>query len=181
MPPDYFALLEVPRQPWLEEEMVRTQFQRLAATAHPDGGAEDSARFVELNEAWQTLRSPTSRLRYYLDLTHPGAVQTTGGMAGANADLFLEIADAQQQAGSFAVRLGAANSSLARAVLETERVALQTRLEDLASRVSEQTKSIHEQVRSGTLDPTQLALALHQLVFLEKWSKQLRERLLGLA
>ena len=181
MPLDYFALLEVPRQPWLDEETVRTQFQRLAATAHPDGGGGDSARFVDLNEAWQALRSPTSRLRHFLELTQPELLHSAGGNAGPNADLFMEIAEAQQQATSFASRLGASRSPLTRALLETERVSLQTRLEGLAALVSQQTEAIHEQLRAGTAEPSQLASALHQLVFLEKWSKQLRERLLGLA
>ena len=181
MSPDYFALLELPRQPWLDEEAVRAQFQRFGATAHPDGGGGDGARFVALNEAWQTLRSPTARLRHYLELAHPELLHSAGGMAGANADLFMQIAEAQQQANSFATRLATTRSPLSRALLETERVALQARLEGLASQVDQQTEEIHKQLRASTADPSQLASALHQLVFLEKWSKQLRERLLGLA
>ena len=178
---DYFALLELPRQPWLEEEAVRTQFQRLAATAHPDGAGGDGARFVDLNEAWQILRSPTARLRHYLELTHPELLHAAGGMAPANADLFMQIAEAQQQASSFASRLAAVRSPLSRALLETERVALQAQLEGLAARVAQHADGIHAQLRAGNADPVQLGSALHQLVFLEKWSKQLRERLLGLA
>ena len=178
---DYFALLELPRQPWLEEDAVRAQFQRLAATAHPDGGGGDGARFVALNEAWQALRSPTNCLRHYLELTNPESLQATGAMAGTHGDLFMEIAEAQQRAAAVASRLAEARAPLARAILETERIAARERLEQLTSRVSEQTKAIHRQLRGDSPTPAELASALNQLVFLEKWNNQLRERLLALS
>src|SRR5690348_8355916 len=128
---DYFALLEMPRQPWLEEDAVRAQFQRLAAAAHPDGGGGDSARFVALNEAWQTLRSPTTCLRHYLELTNPELLRPSGAMAGSNGDLFMDIAEAQQRATAVAARIAEARTPLARAILEPERIAARERLEQL--------------------------------------------------
>jgi hypothetical protein len=181
MAADYFALLALPRRPWLEEEQVRENFQRLAASAHPDGSGGDNARFVALNEAWQTLRSPMSRLRHYLELTAPELLPHPGSQPAANADLFMEIAEAQQCAGAVAGRLAAAKSPLARALLEPEKAAARERLESLAAQVARETAVIHEVLREGAAPPAALATALGQLVFFEKWSAQLRERLLALA
>jgi hypothetical protein len=178
---DYFALLEVPRQPWLEEDAVRAQFQRLAATAHPDGLGGDNARFVALNEAWQALRSPTARLRHYLELTNPDALQSSGSMAGVNGDLFMEIAEAQQRATAIGASLAEARTPVARAILEIERIAARERLEQLMSRVSAQMDVIYRKLREEGPDAAELASALNQLVFLEKWNNQLRERMVALS
>src|SRR5688572_4435679 len=123
---DCFQLLELPRQPWLDEDVVRAQFQRLAGAAHPDGQQGDNAQFVALNQAWQTLRSPTTRLRHFLEITHPEALQHATSNPAASADLFMDIAEAQQRANAIAARLAEAKSPLARAVLEPERLAART-------------------------------------------------------
>ena len=179
--PDYFTLLEVPRQPWLEEDAVRAQFQRLAATAHPDGSGGDNARFIALNEAWQALRTPTTRLRHYLELTSPEVLQSSGSMAGVNGDLFMDIAEVQQRATAIGARIAEARTPLARAILEPERIATRERLQQMTSSVSEQAAAIHEQLRGVAPTPAELASSLNQLVFLEKWNNQLRERLLALS
>src|SRR5687767_12320529 len=93
MPADCFQLLELPRQPWLDEDRVREQFQRLAGAAHPDGASGDNAQFVALNQAWQTLRSPTARLRHYLELAHPEVLPPAGTSSAVSADLFMDIAE----------------------------------------------------------------------------------------
>jgi hypothetical protein len=177
---DCFQLLELPRRPWLDEKEVRAQFQRLAGAAHPDGQQGNNAQFVALNQAWQTLRSPTTRLRHYLELTDPEALQNTASSPAVSADLFMEIAEAQQRANAIAARWAEAKSPLARAILEPERMATRKQLEALASKVAEESNRLHRQLQADAHLPAQLAAALSQLIFLEKWSGQLRERLVAL-
>ena len=83
---DYFALLNLPRSPWLEPEMVQARFLELSAAAHPDrvhGEPNEvlksaNAQFSELNAAAVCLREPRDRLNHLLQLE-------TGSASGAAA------------------------------------------------------------------------------------------------
>ena len=73
---DFFALLDEPRRPWLESELLKQKFLALSATVHPDrvhnlGDAERAAaqeRYTELNAAYNCLREPKDRLHHLLQL-----------------------------------------------------------------------------------------------------------------
>jgi curved DNA-binding protein CbpA len=74
--PDYFALLAVPRRPWLDAEALKAKFLALSAEVHPDRVHQESEanklaanqRATELNAAYQCLREPRSRVRHLLEL-----------------------------------------------------------------------------------------------------------------
>ena len=67
---EYFALLEEPRRPWIEPDPLKAKFLALSAKTHPDrvhtaSEAEKeaaSARYAELNAAWQCLGDTRQRL-----------------------------------------------------------------------------------------------------------------------
>ena len=67
---DMFALMGVPRRPWLEADLLKQRFLSLSGECHPDrihqaGEAEKRAvqeRFTELNQAYQSLLDPRERL-----------------------------------------------------------------------------------------------------------------------
>jgi curved DNA-binding protein CbpA len=97
---DYFALLQQPRRPWLEEELVKQQFLALSGEAHPDrihsATMEEKAaatqRFTELNAAFNCLKEPRARLRHLveLELGHkPGDLKQ---VPGELAEAFMKIA-----------------------------------------------------------------------------------------
>ena len=73
---DYFTLLNEPRRPWLDAELLKQKFLALSATVHPDrvhnlGEAERAAaqeRYTELNTAYNCLREPKERLQHLLQL-----------------------------------------------------------------------------------------------------------------
>src|SRR5947209_8387527 len=73
---DYFALLNQPRRPWLDADLLQQTFLALSAEAHPDRvhNAEEANksraqhRFTELNAAYNCLREPKTRLRHLLEL-----------------------------------------------------------------------------------------------------------------
>ena len=86
---DAFALLEEPRQPWLEEAALKENFLNRSAATHPDKfsdpaqKADATDRFSALNTAHDTLREglltsittliPVTALRIPTS-THPGHV-----------------------------------------------------------------------------------------------------------
>lgn len=178
---DCFQLLQLPRAPWLNEDVARDQFQRLAATVHPDSGHADPSAFVALNHAWQVLKAPTSRLRHFLELEHPDALASAAPNPAISGDLFMDVASVQQEAAAVASKLAGAQSPLARAVLEATRAKTSANLDSISKRVGNEIAAIHQRLQTPGATPTILAACLGELVFLEKWATQLRERALALA
>jgi curved DNA-binding protein CbpA len=71
---DYYAILGVERS--CSQEELAQAFRRLARQYHPDMNHDDSeasARFKEINEAYQTLSDPEQRAQYDMELANPQA------------------------------------------------------------------------------------------------------------
>jgi DnaJ-domain-containing protein 1 len=73
---DFFALLNEPRRPWIEVDLLKEKFLKLSSAVHPDRVHQASApekkeageRYAELNAAYHCLREPRNRLRHLLEL-----------------------------------------------------------------------------------------------------------------
>ncbi len=74
--PDYFALLELPRDYTLDEDALHRAYVQKQREFHPDtigrSSQEERARAmqmsVEINQAYHTLRNPLRRAEYMLSL-----------------------------------------------------------------------------------------------------------------
>ena len=74
--PDYFALLNESRRPWLNADLLKQKFLALASDLHPDrihnasdaDKSEATKRYAELNAAYNCLLEPKSRLLHLLEL-----------------------------------------------------------------------------------------------------------------
>ncbi|KAH7427078.1 hypothetical protein KP509_10G029200 [Ceratopteris richardii] len=69
---DYYSVLEVDYR--AKEEIIRTNYLRLALKWHPDkhnGEEFAKARFQEINEAYRVLIDPAKRLDYDLSIELP--------------------------------------------------------------------------------------------------------------
>jgi hypothetical protein len=106
---DYFALLDEPRRPWLDGDLLKQKFLGLSASAHPDKihSASDPEKtaagklFAELNAAHHCLAEPKLRLLHLLELelgTKPKDIQQ---IPAALADQFAEVAAACGAADQF--------------------------------------------------------------------------------
>lgn len=146
---DAFALLQLPRRPWLDTDEVRAAFQRLAASAHPDRSGS-TADFTELTRAYETLRDPAPRLRHFLALEQPGLA--AGEVPADLVDWFPRVAHELK------------NPATAEPAL-----AELTALRD----------ATHAAIRGSSADFPALARQLARLVFLDKWIAQLDEALLA--
>jgi DnaJ-domain-containing protein 1 len=104
---DNFALLNEPRRPWLEPDLLKQKFLALSANAHPDkihsaSESDKSAaakQFSELNAAYNCLLEPKLRLLHLLELelgAKPKDIQTD---PAALADLFAEDREGLPQRG----------------------------------------------------------------------------------
>ena len=166
---DCFQILEIPRQPWIDDAQLKDHFHRLAAIQHPDTSSGSTSAFSELNTAWQTLREPATCLRHFLSLEHPGVLAIAERTPTDLGDLFMEIADARQSAQSLIARRNSA-ATLARALMESERITILSRLDKLAGEISTRAA-----IRTPGQPPDALAKILATLSFLEKWTAQLGE------
>lgn len=103
---DCFALLDLPRRPWLEPETLKARFLALSAHAHPDrvhqAGPEERKRaedrYAEFNAAYQCLKEPKERLQHLLELESGAKPANLQRVAPEWMDLSLGIAQACKEA-----------------------------------------------------------------------------------
>src|SRR5665213_3865486 len=106
---DNFALLNEPRRPWLEADLLKQKFLALSANLHPDkihssGDAEKSVatkQFAELNSAYNCLAEPKSRLLHLLELETGAKPKDIQQIPSPLADLFAEVAGVCKKADHF--------------------------------------------------------------------------------
>src|ERR1700722_18685361 len=73
---DHFALLDEPRRPWIDPELLKEKFLALSSQVHPDRIHQSSAaerkdageHYACLNQAYNCLREPKEQLRHLLQL-----------------------------------------------------------------------------------------------------------------
>jgi len=189
---DYFALLDEPRQPWLDEETLKAKFFALSTAVHPDRvhalpevekkTAHD--RYTQLNAAYHCLREPKDRLRHLLELTvgrKPAAVQQVP------ADLverFFEIGQGTRAADEFLKRKAAITSPLLLVELFDEGQNISERLgqlrDDLTARQTHLTNELRALNNHWQQDLDRVEQIQQSLSYLHRWGGQLQERIVQL-
>lgn len=178
---DAFELLGLPRQAALDEAEIQARHHERIAGSHPDQAANPderdafSKRASELNQAAQTLKNPVSRLRHLLDLIAPGEKHDAGLDQGL-MDLFTQVGSAVQTAQQLLAKKSAASSALAKALLTEEEIQAQETLQTALAEVTRAESALDFQVS----DPADLRRLYTKLSFLDKWRRQLNEKLLAL-
>jgi curved DNA-binding protein CbpA len=186
--PDYFAILQQPRRPWLDSEALKEHFHRQTAERHPDvTGGGDDGDFALLNAAYAVLRDPASRVRHLLELEAPERLSPSQEIPPGLGDLFMRIAGFRHALDVFSKKEIAASSALARALLAGERLALSQRGDAVRADLEAAYDSAMETLRA--MDPDwekdprppdaadRLSALHHQCVYLSKWRSQLAEAL----
>ena len=187
--PDHFAIFDEPRRPWLDAERLKEKFHALAATHHPDVARGGDADFTMLNEAYNILRDPKSRLRHLLELEFPGAISRSPQIPQALGDLFMRVGALLQRLDSFSKKQRLAESQLAKALLEPEKFSILDDLEDLLAVVNEHQTLLLDELRAldamwqqdKTAAANRLVEVFQSLAFIFKWAEQLREGTVKLA
>src|SRR5207302_2305959 len=118
---------------------------------------------------------PAKCLRHFLELEHPDSLAAAVRTPPKLADLFMQIAAFRDATQRFTSRRAAASAPLTRALLEPERIALRSRLEDFTADIARRTDDLVATLRSSEATPETLAVLLGSLVFLGKWSAHLAE------
>jgi hypothetical protein len=195
---DYFALLQQPRRPWLDEAALRQQFQSQSSGVHPDrvNSATPAEKiranqhFAELNSAFSCLKSPHTRVRHLVELERG---QRPGGLESVPNELataFMKIAAASRLTEKLGAEKGRIQSPLLLAEF-VERIQPHLELiEELQREVAALYIAALDRLRaldavwlnSGDRDEmlVKLATLAQELGFLTRWQAQLQEAQLRL-
>jgi DnaJ-domain-containing protein 1 len=185
---DAFALLDEPRQPWLEVEALKTKFLTRSAATHPDKFTDPAeketaqARFAELNTAHETLRDPKRRLQHLLTLERGHKPAEVHDILPATADLFLQVGQLLRDVDPFLVQREAETSPLLKAQTYPQALdwleqvnTLQQTLTQTLQTLDTQLQSLNKNWTPETLEPL-----YHQYSYLQKWREQLNDRAMRL-
>lgn len=186
---DYFALLDLPRAPWLDRAQLKERFHQKTLQAHPDtqtgvGAAEKTdATFATFNEAYQVLQDPRRRLHHFLSLE--GAAPSSAGQVVPKQlqDLFPEIGSVTQQAQILLGKIAATSNALSVSLLKPQILKLQSETkaarEKLQKLYEEALTELEELNKLCSENPRQhlerLADLYYRFAYLMRWMAQLEE------
>jgi curved DNA-binding protein CbpA len=198
---DNFALLNEPRRPWLDADLLKEKFRALSAKAHPDRihsagesfKAAATKKFTELNAAYNCLAEPKLRLLHLLELeigAKPKDIQT---IPSALADLFAEVSMVCRSADGFLTEKGSVTSPLLQVQLfergqdwiEKLNV-LQRKLNELREKLTDELKSLDMQwISADAAARREILMKLEGLYrlfgYFNRWNGQIQERVLQLS
>ena len=140
---DYFALLGQTRQPWLDPDALKAEFLAQSALLHPDrvqaANAEEkaaaTARFAEMNAAYNILREPKERLLHLLELESGTLPRNVQSVPDGTMDLFMETGQICRQTDQFLAGKGRGTSPLLQAQWFQQSLEWTARLQALQERI----------------------------------------------
>jgi DnaJ-domain-containing protein 1 len=197
---DYFALLNEPRRPWIDPDLLKQKFLAQSSSLHPDkihpaSESEKSAaakRFAELNAAYNCLAGPKSRLLHLLELELGAKPKDIRQIPGALADLFAEVANFCKSADHFLSEKRKVTSPLlqvqwfGRAQEWIEKLnSLQKKLNGLQDEMTGRLKSLDEKWTGNDLQARgELLEKMEELYrlfgYFNRWNNQIQERIVQL-
>jgi DnaJ-domain-containing protein 1 len=198
---DYFALLNEPRRPWLDADLLKQKFLMLSADLHPDRihSADESdktaatKKFTELNAAYNYLAEPKLRLLHLLELELGAKPKDIQQIPTALADLFAEVANSCRSADGFLVEKTKATSPLVQVQLFergqdwVEKLnALRRKLNELREQLTGELKSLDAQwISADAAARRQILPKLEELYrlfgYFNRWNNQIQERIVQLS
>jgi curved DNA-binding protein CbpA len=198
---DYFALLNEPRRPWLDPDLLKQKFLALASDAHPDRGhganesekAEITRHYAQLNAAYHCLAEPKSRLLHLLELELGVKPKDIQQIPAGLADLFAEVATTCNRADHLLAEKSRATSPLLQVQFVesghdwVERLnLLKKRLGELHGKLEDDLKSLDEKwmIQEAVLQRellTELEEIYRLFSYFNRWNGQIQERIVQLS
>ena len=198
---DHFALLNEPRRPWLDADLLKQKFLALASDAHPDRihGASESEKaevtqsYAQLNAAFNCLAEPKLRLLHLLELELGAKPKDIQQIPTALADLFAEVATNCRSVDGFLAEKSKAASPLLQVQLFergqdwVEKLnVLQRKLNDLREKLTGELKSLNEKwISVDSVSRQELLPKLDELYrlfgYFNRWNSQILERVVQLS
>jgi curved DNA-binding protein CbpA len=182
---DYFAILDQPRQPWLDEEAIKSKYQELTLAQHPDVETKSGDRnFAEVTEAYRVLSHPKLRLSHLLQLANvdlPRQQQIPEELA----EWFSRVGSFVQSADRVVARGAGASSAVALSLTRAEMAGLEPEakriLAELKQRHHESLRELQTLNASWSSNLPALTNLYPRLAFLGRWIEQVEQRLFQLS
>jgi curved DNA-binding protein CbpA len=190
-PPDYFALLDQPRRPWLDPEQLKAKHQQLTLALHPDISADEatkpeaanSSSFSAINEAYRVLSDPKQRLGHLLGL-EGHSPSSSGSVPNELIELFARIGDFIRETDDLLKKIAGATSALAKSLLQPQMLDAQRQGSELLDQLQRLSNhALNELRRFDGLWDDQREEVIERLedlyrnfAYLSRWTEQLRER-----
>ena len=161
---NYFALFQLPQQFELDTAQLDSQYRKLQAEVHPDKfvNASPAERMQSMqmatlaNEAYQTLKHPTSRARYLLQLQ--GIATDEENNTAMPADFLMAHMEWRE--------------AMDDARFSKDIPALDALLKDMRTQAKALQVQVADEIESA---PTQAALTVRKLRFIDKVSEDVNQ------
>ena len=200
---DNFALLNEPRRPWIDPDLLKKTFLQQAAQIHPDKvkEAEKAAateQYASLNAAYRCLLDPKERLRHLLELELGALPKDVQNIPAGMMDLMMEIGQLCREADSFLAVKAKTTSPLLKAgmfengiewtdKLNQVRRKIDLRREELLAELKNMNAAwndappIGSPGRAAALPLERLEQIYRVFSYVGRWSEQIQERLVQLS
>ncbi len=203
---DCFALLEVPRRPWVDTDALKGGFLARSTTVHPDRfhGADEATRaaagnaYSELNTAYQTLREPRERLLHLIELETGSKPRDIQRIPPGTMDLFVEVGQACREGDEFLKEKATAVSPMLKLRLLQAGLEWMDRFQALQARVNGRRDELDAEMKSmnaawenapapgdpsrlGALPIERLETVYRSMSYISRWTGQIQERVVRLA
>ena len=181
---DAFALLDQPRQPWLDIEAVKEKFLGRSAETHPDKFPDPfekeaaQSKFTELNTAHETLRDTKSRLQHLLTLERGEKPAEVHDILPETADLFIEVGQLLKSVDECHDEREKQTSILLKAQSYPEALDWLEKVNTLQQTIAQNLQKLDTQAQAlnSNWDCDSIEKLFHQYSYLQKWQMQLNDR-----
>jgi len=198
---DYFAVLNEPRRPWIDQEQLKQKYLDLTSSAHPDRwhAAPDQEktaahdRYLLLNSAYNVLRSDKARLAHLLELESGQRPKEVQNISPELMELFVSVGQLCQKIDAFLPEKRKACPPLVQAELFAKGQELsaqvqgaQEHLRQLQATLQAELASLNQRWSAGsgtTANPLplkRLEEIYRAFSYLNKWTQQLQDRFVHL-
>ena len=198
---DLFALLGVPRRPWLEADLLKERFLSLSGDCHPDRihqatDTEKNAaqeRFTELNGAYQSLLDPRERLLHLAELELGKRTADVQGIPSDLMTLFLEVGKVCREADALLAQKNVETSPLLKVQMFGRAQDQIGELRVVQQQVAQSRERLLGEIREldcgwDTMDANERGSRLARLQeiaglmnYSKKWNAQIEERIVRLS
>lgn len=194
---DYFALLDEPRRPWLDAEVLKAKFLARSTEVHPDRVHQASdadklaanQRYTEINAAYNCLREPRSRLRHLLELELGTKPSDLTDVPNDLMELFFSVGKALREADAVVAEKARATSPLLQVQMFEQAQAEVEKLNAIREKISARREVLLRELQEldsnwkvGDSQAVNSLLRFWRLLsFYDRWLAQIQERTVQLS
>ncbi len=194
---DYFALLDEPRKPWIDTGLLKDKFMEMSARYHPDKFPQAtpeereriSARYAELNAAYQCLSHTRDRLLHLIELETGKPPSDVQRIPPGTSNLFMQIGQTCAQAAAFLEKQPQTDSPILKAKRFVEQMEwtdkltdFQNQLQGISDKLEEELKRMNTDMENGAPLPLERLEEIYRSTsYINRWTDQIREKIVQLA